>query len=192
VLNITEAAQKKILEIRASDDRPDLALRVSIKGRGVGGFQYDLQLVPNASRGGDDVVIELDGIQVLIDPASSPSLDGAKLDYVDSEFESGFDFENPNPLWTDPAAVAVQEVIDSQVNPQIASHGGFVTLLDVRGDTAYVEMGGGCQGCGMANVTLKQGVEVMIRDAVPAIVNIIDSTDHNSGSNPYYKPSKGG
>lgn len=192
MLNITEAARKKILEIRATDERPDLALRVSIKGRGLGGFQYDLQLVPAASRAEGDTVVDMDGMQVLVDPGSAPSLDGAKLDYVDSPFESGFDFENPNPLWTDPTALAVQEVIDNQINPQIASHGGFVTLLDVRGDTAYVEMGGGCQGCGMANVTLKQGVEVMIREAVPAIENIIDSTDHASGSNPYYKPAKGG
>jgi Fe/S biogenesis protein NfuA len=190
VITITEAAKKKILEIREADERPDLALRIAIMGRGPGGFMYDLQLVPAAQRDPADGRFELDGLTILVDAASAPQLDGAKLDYVEALYESGFDFENPNPLWTDPVALAVQDVIDNQINPQIASHGGFVSLLDVRGDTAYVQLGGGCQGCGMANVTLKQGVEVMIKDAVPGIVNIVDSTDHASGTNPYYKPAK--
>ena len=106
--------------------------------------------------------------------------------------ESGFKFDNPNPLWADETARAVQKVVDEKINPAISSHGGFVALLDVRGDTAYIQMGGGCQGCGMANVTLKQGIEVMIREEVPAIKHVVDSTDHASGTNPYYQPGKGG
>jgi Fe/S biogenesis protein NfuA len=192
MITITDAARKKILEIRAGDERTDLALRIGIKGRGPGGFLYDLELVPASDREPTDTRLDLDELTVLIDAESAPNLQGAKLDYVDALHESGFDFENPNPLWTDPTALAVQDVIDSHINPQIASHGGYVMLLDVKGDTAYVQLGGGCQGCGMANVTLKQGVEVMIRDAVPAIAHIVDSTDHAAGTNPYYKPSKGG
>ena len=90
-------------------------------------------------------------------------------------------------------AQAVQQVIDREINPSIASHGGIVNLLDVDVEQgiAYVQMGGGCQGCGMASVTLKQGVEVRILEAVPAITQVVDSTDHASGSNPYYQPAKG-
>jgi Fe-S cluster biogenesis protein NfuA len=83
-------------------------------------------------------------------------------------------------------------VIDTKINPGVAMHGGYVTLLDVKDDIAYVALGGGCQGCGMANVTLKQGIEVIIREAVPEIHQVIDSTDHAGGTNPYYQPSKGG
>jgi Fe/S biogenesis protein NfuA len=114
------------------------------------------------------------------------------LNFVEGIHQSGFQIDNPNSVWTDPRAKAVQEVIDSKINPGVAMHGGYVTLLDVKEDVAYVALGGGCQGCGMANVTLKQGIEVIIREAVPEIRQVIDTTDHAGGTNPYYQPSKGG
>jgi Fe-S cluster biogenesis protein NfuA len=86
----------------------------------------------------------------------------------------------------------VQAVIDQQVNPSIASHGGRATLIDVKDDIVYVELGGGCQGCSMASVTLKQGVEGLIKQAVPRIREIVDTTDHAGGTNPYYTAAKGG
>ncbi len=84
----------------------------------------------------------------------------------------------------------VQHVLDTQINPGVAAHGGQVQLLEVRGDAVYVKMGGGCQGCGMAAVTLKQGVERAIRQYVPEVVHIFDTTDHASGQNPYYSTGK--
>ena len=87
---------------------------------------------------------------------------------------------------------AIQQMLDEQINPQVASHGGHIALVDVRDDTAYIRMGGGCVGCGMADVTLKQGVAKAIQAQVPAITNILDVTDHAGGANPYYQPGKGG
>lgn len=84
----------------------------------------------------------------------------------------------------------VEDLLESQINPSIASHGGEITLIDVKGTTIYVKLGGGCQGCGMASVTLKQGVEGVLRDAVPELDEILDVTDHAGGENPYYAPSK--
>lgn len=84
----------------------------------------------------------------------------------------------------------VQEILDSKINPAVAMHGGYVELLDVRQNNVYIRMGGGCQGCGMANVTLKQGVEQSIREEIPEVGEILDTTDHASGRNPYYAPSK--
>jgi Fe-S cluster biogenesis protein NfuA len=83
----------------------------------------------------------------------------------------------------------VQDVLDLDVNPAVASHGGFVELIDVRGNDVYLRMGGGCQGCGMATMTLRQGVETAIRRAVPEVGAIFDSTDHAAGRNPYYAPA---
>lgn len=83
----------------------------------------------------------------------------------------------------------VKELIDTQINPAVASHGGFVKLIDVKKNNVYLQLGGGCQGCGMANVTLRQGIERMIRQFVPQVGNILDVTDHASGTNPYYAPS---
>ncbi len=92
----------------------------------------------------------------------------------------------------DPEVAAVHEMLDSQVNPAIAAHGGFIALLDVKDHVAYIRLEGGCQGCGLADVTLKQGVEVALKRAVPSITAVRDTTDHASGTNPYYQPDKGG
>jgi len=84
----------------------------------------------------------------------------------------------------------VQEVLDRQINPGVASHGGFVDLLDVRDGAAYVQLGGGCQGCAQVDVTLRQGIEVAIKAAVPEVTRVVDSTDHAAGTNPYFQPAK--
>ena len=84
----------------------------------------------------------------------------------------------------------IEELFIREINPAIAAHGGFVELLDVKGNEVYLRLGGGCQGCGMADVTLKQGIETSIRKAVPEIGAIMDTTDHAAGRNPYYAPSK--
>jgi Fe/S biogenesis protein NfuA len=192
MLTITDSATKKILALMEAEKQPGLALRVGIKGRGPGGFRYDLRFEAEEDKGAEDIVVDAGGFQVFIDPESAPNLKGATIDFVDGIHESGFKIDNPNPLWTDPKARAVQEIIDTQINPGVAMHGGHVALLDVKDDIAYIALGGGCQGCGMADVTLKQGIEVMIREAVPEIRRIIDTTDHAAGTNPYYQPSKGG
>lgn len=84
--------------------------------------------------------------------------------------------------------IKVEKILDAEINPQIAAHGGYVTVVDVKGKDIWVRMGGGCQGCGSAAATMSQGVERMIRDAIPEIGAIIDATDHAAGTNPYYAP----
>ncbi|MBL4740838.1 MAG: NifU family protein [Sneathiella sp.] len=85
-----------------------------------------------------------------------------------------------------PEAETIRILLETRINPAIAAHGGYITLIDILGDTAYVEMAGGCQGCGMADATLKQGVEVEIKKSVPSIEAVLDVTDHAGGANPYY------
>ena len=82
----------------------------------------------------------------------------------------------------------IRELFEKQINPAIAAHGGFVELIDVKGNEVFIRMGGGCQGCGMANVTLRNGIEKTIRTSVPDVGAIMDTTDHASGRNPYYQP----
>ncbi len=86
-------------------------------------------------------------------------------------------------------AAKVASVLDEQVNPSIASHGGRADLVAVEGTTVYLQMSGGCQGCGMAKATLTQGIEVLLREAIPEITSIVDVTDHAGGENPYYQPA---
>ena len=186
MIEVTDLAKQHILMAIEEEERSDLALRVAILGRGPGGFQYKMDLVGEDEVEEGDAVIEKDGFKVYVDRESAPNLEGVTIDFVQKLQESGFKFDNPNSAWSDPKAAEVQRVIEQQINPQIASHGGFVTLLDVQDDVAYISMGGGCQGCGMADVTLKHGVEAMIMEAVPDIREVLDTTDHAAGANPYY------
>jgi len=84
----------------------------------------------------------------------------------------------------------VQEIIDSMINPAVAGHGGFVELIDVQDNRVYLAMGGGCQGCGAADITLKAGIERLIKEEVPEVAEVLDTTDHAADSNPYYTPGK--
>jgi len=81
----------------------------------------------------------------------------------------------------------VQDLFDREINPSLGSHGGWVELVDVKGNSVYVKLGGGCQGCGSARMTLKMGIERVIREKIPEVGEILDATDHSAGSNPYYQ-----
>ena len=84
----------------------------------------------------------------------------------------------------------VQDLVDTSINPAIAAHGGWVELLDVKDSVVYLQMGGGCQGCGAADITLKAGIERLIKDEIPEITEVLDTTDHAAGENPFYTAGK--
>ena len=187
MLTITDLAKEKLAGFAAQADGDDvLVLQVAIVGRGANGFQYDLQLVSQKDTADDDVVCEIDGVIVSIAAKSAVHMDGATLDFKESLMGGGFHFDNPNPMWADPIEQAVAEVIESKVNPAVASHGGTVRLVGIDEGQAVISFGGGCQGCGLADVTLKQGIEVMIMDEVEGITGVVDITDHAAGTNPFY------
>ena len=191
ILTLTELAQEKVRAAQAAEQRSDAALRVTVLEEGAA-FKYNLEFVEGGSQGEDDTVVISEEIRIFVDPTSTERLQGSVLDYVDELSGSWFKFDNPNQpaLAKDPIAVRVQQVIDDKVNPGVASHGGWVSLVGLDEGRAFLQFGGGCQGCGMIDVTLKQGVEVMIREAVPEIVEVLDTTDHAGGTNPYYQPGK--
>jgi len=171
----TSDASSKLAEVIEGHPNPVAGLRLQITGRADGELQHVLSMVEDGAQIEGDIFIEADGIEIH---------------FEDQPGQSGLEFRNPNPLWFDEREAAVQRVFDDQINPAIASHGGVVNLLGVEDSTAFVEFGGGCQGCGMIAVTLKQGVETAVFEQVPSIDRIVDSTDHDSGENPYYAPEK--
>lgn len=168
------------------------ALRITLSGE-ASDPRFDLTLVGADERGEDDVAISEDGFEVIVRAADVARLDGATIDYVDRVNESGFEVRlseaAPRPRPTEPPsgeiADRVRQVLDVQVNPAIAAHGGVISLVDVRDHDVYVEMSGGCQGCALSRMTLRQGVERMLREAVPELAAVHDVTDHESGENPY-------
>jgi Fe/S biogenesis protein NfuA len=91
---------------------------------------------------------------------------------------------------SDELRAKVQDVIDNMINPAVAGHGGFVELIDIQDNRVYLAMGGGCQGCGAAEITVKSGIERLIKEEVPEVVEVLDTTDHASGTNPYYSAGK--
>jgi len=187
-ITITEPGTERLRGAIDEHGSPVAGIRLTIVGRGPEGFQHSLSLIEDGEPAANDQLVKAGGITFFVESRDAEYLDGVVIDY-DGDTGGMIKFENPNPLWRDPLSSKIQDLIDSQLNPQIASHGGMVSLHGVEGSTAYIELGGGCVGCGMVDVTLKQGIEVAIKDAVPDIEEVVDVTDHGSGTNPYYKPS---
>ena len=197
IVTVTEAARRLVLDMRAGEpDGDDLALRIDVTGIGEGGreFAYELMFEPVAdAREGDEVAVSGD-LPVLIPADSVDRLRGATLDHTD---DAGLVIRNPNrpspTISAGPVELSgtveekLQTLLDHEINPSLAMHGGFAGLDRVEGDVAYITMGGGCQGCGLAKLTLADGIKATIEDRIPEIREVIDVTDHASGENPFFE-----
>ena len=201
-MNVTDAAVEKAVMVRARETDPErYALWVEVVGVQAGEYAYDLSLQPLAEAPADASVTDLGRISLVIPANSVELLRGATLDRQGDLATGGLVIHNrtpPSPATGVPESadlsgdVAQQliQVLEQQINPAIAAHGGSAELVAVDESTAYLRLGGGCVGCGMVSVTLRQGIEVALREAVPVITRVIDVTDHASGTNPYYEPAK--
>ena len=197
VLSISDAALEKVMEIRnGEDDAENTGLRVMIVGtRGVE-FDYDLSLetVSEVSEGA--LVYQVGELSVIIPDDSVDDMRGSTLDIPSNPMQGGLVIRNPNrpPVLapedvelTGTLSEKVQQLLDLSINPALAAHGGFASLVKVENDTeVHVLMGGGCQGCSMSAMTLTEGIKTAIIDAIPEVTEVIDATDHSAGENPFY------
>lgn len=198
VISIAPDALEMILQLR--DQEPgdgEFALSIEVTGFRGPQFTYELAFVALADKK-DGWVVERHGDLAVIFPEDDiPKLEGASLDLTDE----GLAMNNPNspssPAMsgvqgdlTGPLVDQVQQVLTEQVNPAIAAHGGGAELVSVDGTIAYLRLYGGCQGCGLAQVTLKQGIERTLLEAIPELTQVVDVTDHASGENPYIESQK--
>ena len=202
--DIGDKAIDKILEIKAQEPGDnEYALFLQIDGVQGNQYTYDLSFLDLEQARSDDKRVEFGSLAVIIASKDLDKFNNAKLELSDDPTAPGLTMDNPNtpspeifgnpdemPELTGELAEKVQTVLESQINPAIASHGGVAQLVGVEGQDVYLKLGGGCQGCGMAQVTLTQGIETSLRDAIPEIGNIIDATDHASGDNPYFESAK--
>ncbi len=197
VMLVTAAAREVVLEIRAKeDDGEALGLRVEVTGATGVDYTYDLSLEPIAEAADDDHLRDTDGLTVIIPANSVDEMRGSTLDLPSMAGQGGLVIRNPNRPsvlgelgdleLTGDAANQVQILLSERINPALASHGGIAELVKVEGETAFVTMGGGCQGCAMSAATLREGITKAILEAIPAITEVIDTTDHGLGENPYY------
>ncbi len=195
-VEFTDLAKETVLGFLEGNSDTRLALRIHVASPSPLDPRYDITLIEQHEKCEEDVVFDDSGFEVVMDPESVKILDGARIDWVETLMESGFKVENPNlePIGSKPLegplADRVQQAIDQYVNPGVAQHGGRVTLVDVRDNIVYLQMGGGCQGCGMASVTLSQGIERILREQVPEITDIQDVTNHSEGDSPYFTAEK--
>ncbi len=197
IISVTEEAIEAILGIRDREpDASDLALSLAVTGvRGVD-FTYELTFIPIEDAGAADSLTRHGDLPVVVAGGSIANLTGATIEVRDG----GLAIDNPNsPLpkfdlsdasLEGDVAAQVLALLEQQINPAIASHGGFAELAGVEGDTVFLRLGGGCVGCGLAQVTLSQGIEVAIKNAIPEITNVVDVTDHALGTDPYYESAK--
>ena len=191
MVTFTDGAKAHVVAFLAEESEP-LAVRIEVLDSSPLAPQYDLALIEESEKETGDQIYEQGGFEVVVPRSSVDLLKGATVDWVESMQGSGFKVENPNivPIGEGaaegPVGDRVKHVIEMQVNPAIASHGGSVTLVEVRDDVVYLEMMGGCQGCGMAAVTLAQGIRRIIMESVPEVRDIVDVTNHEAGDNPYY------
>jgi Fe/S biogenesis protein NfuA len=195
VFTVTPEAIARILELRQQeDDPPGLALRVEITGTNGVEYAYDLTFDPLAEADDADAVYQQGDLPVVVPVGSIEQLTGATLD-IPAGGGAGLVLRNPNrpdPLsgkhleLTGDVAERVQQLLDQQINPSLAAHGGFAELKGVDDDKVYVTMGGGCQGCAVSAMTLRDGIARSIKEAIPEVAEVIDTTDHAAGENPFY------
>jgi Fe/S biogenesis protein NfuA len=207
VLTLTDEARNVVVDALNNETPSEtLALWVEVTGTRGPGYSYDLYF-SELNLAPSDAAIGRDGEVTIVVPAASVDrLRGSRLEFA-SEGGGGLVLVNPNSptpeeinpgipedilaLGVDgPLATVALVVLDEQVNPSIASHGGRADLvaLDEVSKTAYIKLSGGCQGCAMSRLTLTQGIETTLREAIPELVHVLDVTDHASGVNPFYSP----
>lgn len=194
IIEITDDALVKLLELRADEPEAEaLGLRLEIASAPGEPFRYDLSFDEYLTAAFSDEVRTHGALKVVVPQRDLDLLTGATLDYTDSQ---GLVIRNPNRpaapdieglTGDDDLSQRVVDVVNGEVNPALASHGGFVTYVGHDGEgTAYLTMGGGCHGCSMSKMTMLDGVQTMLHEAIPEITAVKDLTDHATGANPYY------
>ncbi len=195
VLTVTEDAIARILQLREAEEDPAaLALRVEVTGQQGVEYTYDLAFDPLADATDADACFDQGGLPVVVPSGSVEVLRGATLD-VPAGPGPGLVLRNPNR--PDPMAVGdlelvgtpaerVRTLLEQRINPALAAHGGFAVLDRVEEPVAYITMGGGCQGCAVSAMTLRDGISAAILEAIPEITEVADVTDHGAGENPFY------
>jgi Fe/S biogenesis protein NfuA len=203
MLAITDAAYDKVMGFLLQEAEPERqAMWLEVTGTSANQWTCSLALKPLDAAAPYDAVVRHRDLAIVIPERDFDKVRGATIDWLDDPFGAhGLRVDNPNTPSpaigaTPPADLSgdvpqrVIQVLDQQVNPTIAAHGGRAELVAVEQETAYLRLGGGCQGCAMATVTLSQGIEAAIIQAVPEITSVVDVTDHQTGTNPYFETAK--
>jgi len=195
MITLSPGAQIHFRKLIEQQALPGLGIRVHAVDGGTPRGDCQLELSEPADRDGSEWEVECEGFSLFVDAASVTFLDGAAIDFDRSPTGGQLTIRAPALRGSPPGENAtvverVRYVIESEINPQLASHGGRVSLREVNAEGVVVlQFGGGCHGCGMVDVTLRNGVERTLKERVPEVTGVADATDHDTGEKPYIKRS---
>ena len=198
MIEITPTAQDYFSKLIAQQDEDGLGLRIAVSHPGTPGAACDLQFCPQGQNMPDDHVREFEGFKLYVADASVKWLDKAEIDFEEDPTGGQLTIKAPGITGDEPNKVASLEdrvswLLQTEINPSLAAHGGRVGLVEItEAKEVVLQFGGGCQGCGMADVTMKQGIEQSLKRHIPEITAVMDVTDHTSGTNPYYASGSDG
>lgn len=198
MIAISDSAQQYFSHLISQQDEEGLGLRISVNHPGTPGASCDLQFSPEGQRQDDDRVVEFQDFNLYVAAASAEWLADAEIDFEEDATGGQLTIKAPGIKGSEPGVDAdvtdrVSWLLETEINPALASHGGRVALVEVTEKMEVVlQFGGGCQGCGMADVTMKQGIEQTLTRHIPEITAVVDVTDHLSGTNPYYASGASG
>lgn len=191
MIQISESAQSHFRRLIEREALPGLGVRLSALHPGTPRADVRLEFAEPGDLQGDEWAVDCEGFTLWLDAGSAQYLDGADIDYTQQATGGQLQIRAPKIKGETPAESAslverVRWVVDHEINPQLAQHKGHVSVREVTADGVVIlSFGGGCHGCGMADVTLKQGIEKTLLEKVPGVTAVRDATDHDSGSAPY-------
>ena len=191
MINITAAAQQHFSKLLSSQAE-GTGIRVFVVNPGTPHAECGVSYCPTDAVEKDDMKLEFDQFNAYLDEESIPYLEEAEIDYQTDDMGGQLTLRAPNAKArkvADDAPVVdrIRYLLESEINPQLASHGGQVALAEFTNEgIAVLQFGGGCQGCGMADVTLKDGIEKTLLEKIPEVKGVKDVTEHQLGENPYY------
>lgn len=192
MITIQENARQYFRRLVEQQEMDSPGLRMSVERGGTPGADCQLTFCEVGEHGPDDEALEFEGFTFFVDAGSKPYLDDAVIDFREEGLGGELTIKAPNLKGREPDAGAPLEervawLLDAEINPMVAQHGGSVALVEVNdSNEAVLRFGGGCHGCGMVDVTLKQGIETTLRERIPELAGVRDVTDHSTGENPYY------
>lgn len=191
MIQITESAQTHFRRLIEREALPGLGVRLSALDPGTPRADVRLEFAEPGDLAGDEWAVDCEGFTLWLDAGSVQYLDSAEIDYTQSATGGQLQIRAPKIKGQAPAESAslverVRWVVTHEINPQLAQHRGHVEVEEVTAEgVVMLRFGGGCHGCGMADVTLKQGIETTLMEKVPGVIAVRDATDHATGSAPY-------
>lgn len=192
MIEITDSAQEHFRKLLSTQDDPDVSIRVFVVNPGTPRAECGVSYCPKDAVEESDIEYSFDGFSAYVDEESEGYLDEALIDYQTDKMGGQLTLKAPNAKVKKvaddaPATERLNYILQSEINPQLANHGGQVSLVELTAEgVAVLQFGGGCQGCGMVDVTLKEGIEKTLLEQVPECTGVRDVTEHSDGDNPYY------